>query len=45
MKKLMTALIAALVLVGTASAGSLGSQSDAPDGGVHMDGRISMWAG
>ncbi|MBB6015494.1 hypothetical protein ACFP9V_06135 [Deinococcus radiopugnans] len=45
MKKLMTAFIAALVLVGTASAGPLSAQSDTPAGGVHMDGKMSMWAG
>ncbi|GGL91251.1 hypothetical protein GCM10010840_31660 [Deinococcus aerolatus] len=45
MKNLRKAFIAALVLVGTASADSFGSQGDAPAGGVHMDGKISMWSG
>ncbi|CAM4379414.1 hypothetical protein [Deinococcus marmoris] len=45
MKKLMTALITVLVLVGTANAAPSGSQNSAPAGGVHTDGRMSMWAG
>lgn len=45
MKKLLKAFIAALVLVGTASAGSIDLSGDAPAGGNQTDGRIRMWSG